>query len=193
MKSFKTFITEVRVGYDEGIPKFKAQSNDDISKNHKILHSGNLESGHQVTVARHNETGQKHVFVHDNKGKHVGTIEAHHTGEVGRTGAAPDSDKKHVIHVSKAAVHKSHQGQGLMTNVYKHLIHHGHTLRSDGRLTGSAHKMWSKLANDKKIKFGRVKHWTKPSDKIKKHNVSDDTTWDKADHDEWSHYVATKK
>ena len=36
MKSFKTFITEVRVGYDEGIPKFKAQSNDDISKNNTI-------------------------------------------------------------------------------------------------------------------------------------------------------------
>ena len=191
-KTFKQFVTEVRVGYDQGIPKFKPVSNSTLEKTHTPIHSGTTESGHHVTVARDNKTGQKSVFVHDHKGKHIGTIEAHHTGENSWSGRAPDSDHSKVIHVSKTAVHKEHQGKGIMTGVYKHLINHGHTLRSDGHLSHSAHKMWSKLAFDKKIKFGEIRHWSHTSDKIKKHDPHIDVT-PEGEHNEWSHYVAKSK
>jgi hypothetical protein len=187
-KTFKQFITEVRVGYDVGIPKFKAKKPDELMKTHKVIHSGKLESGHDVTVAKDKQTGAKSVFIHHN-GKHIGTIEAHHTKKSMMDPASIDAHKDHVLQVSKSTIHKDHQGKGIMTNTYKHLIHHGYTLRSDSHLTHTAHKMWSKLASDKSIKMKKAWH-NDPVEKAKKHDPSGDVS---AIPDDSTHYVASKK
>lgn len=188
-KTYKQFINEVRVGYDVGIPKFHQKSNDELINTHKPIYSGKLDSGHEVTVAKHKDTGVKSVFIHHN-GKHIGTIETHHEKH-GMSGAAPDAKNDNIIHVAKSNIHKSHQGKGIMTNVYKHLVHNNHTVRSDGMLTHSAHKMWTNLANDKNISVKKVWHGD-TANKSKNHHPSKDVPGS-ADGLSSDQYIATKK